>query len=230
MTRVPENTVRRRTLLGVVGLVFVTAGCLGAPGTTVDDPDAVATQVESRYERLDGFQATMVRTVERGGDTATTRANVAFDKGDTLRIAYQTGPKAGTVTVVDDPSATRLLTGEQADSEADAATLGALAGDLVRESEVVYEGTERLDDRSTAVFSITPADENVTERRVWIDTERVVPLRIESTLDADGRQVTETIQFEDVSLGVPQNASGSGFDGAQTSGTAGSAATGGVPS
>lgn len=196
---------RWRTFLGVVGVVLVTAGCLGAPGTRVDDPSAVAEQVESRYDRLDGFRARMVQRVDVGTETRTARATIAFDKGDSLAIAYHTGPKAGTVTVVEDPSA-KLFAGEHAEEPETSAVVGTVAADLVRENDVVFEGTARLDGRPTAVFSITPppeAAESRPTRRVWIDAERVVPLRIESTWTRDGRQVRETIRFENVTLGVP---------------------------
>ncbi|MFB6085035.1 MAG: hypothetical protein ABEJ94_12410 [Halorientalis sp.] len=205
MTPLLQSGNRRRVLLGVVGLVFVTAGCLGAPGTDVDDPAAVAERVESRYERLDGFRATMIRRVAVGNETRTARASVAFDEGDALRVAYETGPKAGEVTVIENPSA-KLFAGERADAGSEAALYGTVAADLVRENEVVFEGTEWLDGRPTAVFSITPpadAAETRPERRVWIDARRVVPLRIESTWVADGQRINETIRFENVALGDP---------------------------
>ncbi len=193
-------------LAGVVGLVFVTAGCLGAPGTEVDDADAVAEQVESRYERLEGFQATMVQRVAVDNETETTRATVAFEKGESLRVAYETGPKAGEVTVVENPSA-KLFSGERADADAEPAALyGTVAADFVRDNDVVFEGTEQLDGRPTAVFSVTPPDDATTtrpERRIWVDVEQVVPRRIESTWTEGGQQVNETIRFENVSLGVP---------------------------
>jgi outer membrane lipoprotein-sorting protein len=204
---------RRRAVLGVVGLVFVTAGCLGAPGTEVDDPEAVADQVESRYETLEGFEATMIQRVEVGNETRTSRADVAFDKDDTLRIAYETGPNAGEVTVIENPSA-KLFAGERADTDVEAsARAGTVAADLVRDNEVVFEGTERLDGRPTAVFSITPpedAAESQPERQVWVDAERVVPPRIESNWTEDGEQVNETIRFENVSLGAPAEATDAG--------------------
>jgi outer membrane lipoprotein-sorting protein len=154
----------------------------------------------------------MVRTLETEDGTATARATVTFDKGDRLRIAYHTGPRAGDVTVIDDPSPARVLGGDAVGrSESDAsAVYGSLAGDLVRENEVVFEGTERLRDRQTAVFSITPptegdGTETRPDRRVWIDAEHVVPLRIESNWTADGESVSETIRFENVSLGAPED-------------------------
>lgn len=205
----PPLRTRRRALLGVVGLVFVTAGCLGAPGTEVDDPNAVADQVESRYETLDGFEATMLQRVAVGNETRTTRATVAFDKGDSLTIAYHTGPNAGEVTVIENPS-TKLFAGDRAETDAEAsARFGTVAADLVRDNEVVFEGTERVDGHPAAVFSITPpedAAQTQPERQVWVDAERVVPLRIESSWTEDGQQVNETIRFRNVSLGAPAEA------------------------
>jgi outer membrane lipoprotein-sorting protein len=198
-----SNRTRRRTLLGVVGLVFVTAGCLGAPGTGVDDPSAVADQVESRYERLDGFQATMIQRFQVGNETTTGRATVAFDKGDSLTVAYHTGPKAGEVAVIENPTA-KLFTGERTGEESEAGALFAtVAADLVRENQVVFEKHERIEGRPSVVFSISPPDdaaETRPQRRVWIDAERVVPLRIESTWVIDGQRVHETIHFENVLL------------------------------
>lgn len=221
MPEMLSGTIRRRTAIGVVGLVLVTAGCLGTPGTEVDNPEAVTDPVESRYEQLDGFQATMIQTVETDDRSTEARATVTFDKGDYLRIAYHTGPKAGSVTVVDDPSPSKLFAGTRTDTQrSDASTFyGTVVADLVRENEVVFDGRERLDGRPTAVFSVTPpgddeAMERSPERRIWIDTDRVVPLRIESNWTADGETVTETIRFEDISLGIP------GYDASAASGGA----------
>src|SRR6056297_3483270 len=159
MSRNHSDNPRRLPLVGLVGLLFVTAGCLAPAGTEIDDSNAVADHVESRYEVLDGFQATMVRTVERGGHNNTTRATVAFDKGNYLRIAYRDGPNAGTVTVIDDPEPSRLFSdGAAATGRADASEVyGALAADLVERNDVVYNGTTRVDGRRVAVYALTPA-------------------------------------------------------------------------
>ena len=208
----PDNP-RRISLVGLVGLLFVTAGCLAPAGTEIDDSKAVAEQVESRYEALDGFQATMVRTVERGQYNNTTRAGVAFEKGNYLRIAYRTGPKAGTVTVIDDPEPSRLLANGAAETvRADASDVyGALAADLVERNDVVFDGTSTIDGHRVAVYSLTPANGSgepeqprLLERRVTVDVERMVPIRLESTWRADDQEITETIRFTDVKLRAPQ--------------------------
>jgi outer membrane lipoprotein-sorting protein len=146
----------------------------------------------------------MVRTVTVDNDTRTTRATVAFDKGETLTIAYRTGPQAGTVTVIENP-AERVFRTEQRRADA-GARVAAVAADLTRRNEVVFEGTQRLDGTVTAVFSIEPpanAAESRPERRVWSDVTRAIPLRITSTWTASGQTVSETIRFTDVSLGEP---------------------------
>ncbi|MFC7133678.1 MULTISPECIES: LolA family protein [Salinibaculum] len=207
MLRPLSNRTGRRALLGVVGLVFVTAGCLGAPGTEVDDPSVVADQVESRYEQLDGFQATMTQRVQVGSETRTARATVAFDKGNALVVEPQTGPNAGEVTIIENPSA-KLFAGQRTATAFEAEALyGTVAADLVRENEVVFERRDRVGGRLAVVFVITPPDsaaETRPERRVWIDAERAVPLRIESTWTEDGQRVAETIQFENISLRAPK--------------------------
>ncbi len=208
----PDNP-RWISLIGLVALLFVTAGCLAPAGTEIDDSKAVAEHVESRYEALDGFQATMVRTVERGGHNNTTRASVAFEKGNYLRIAYRTGPKAGAVTVIDDPEpARRFANGAAETGRADASDVyGALAADLVDQNDVVYDGTSTVDGHRVAVYSLTPANRSgeptqprLIERRVSVDVDRMVPIQVESTWRADGQEITETIRFTDVTLRAPQ--------------------------
>ena len=219
MARQSLDRIRR---VGLVGLLFVTAGCLAPTGTKVENSAAVAEQVESRYENVDGFQATMVRTLNRSTRSTVTRATVRFEKGESLRIAYQSGPRAGTVTVIDDPSPASVFGGTEAaatgaKADADAAEVyGALAGELVRSNEVVYAGADTLDGHRVARFTMTPsanssdgvAQHNLTERQVWIDTERGVPLKVQSTMRASGATVTETIRFRNVTLTARSGSSG----------------------
>lgn len=203
----PPDRRRSVGLLGVVGLLL-TAGCLAPVGTSVDDPQSVAQQVEARYDALDEYQSTVERTVTAGDETATTRALVRFEKGESLRIVHRTGPDAGTVTVVDDPSPSTLLSTDAVASRTAGpetpASYGAFAGHLVASNNVTYGGTAVVNDRPAVVFSLAPpaneTADRLTERRIWIDAERRVPLRIESTWTRDDRTVTEVITFTNTSL------------------------------
>lgn len=200
-------------LLGLIGLLL-TAGCLAPVGTQINNPQSVAQQVETRYDALDEYQTTIERTVTVGDTAATTQAVVRFEKGESLQIAYRTGPNAGAVTVIDDPSPSNLLSTDavaaQTAGAETPASYGAFAGHLVQSNNVTYRGTTVLNDHPAVVFSLEPtANEpagQLTERRIWIDAERQVPLRIESTWVQDNRNVTETIRFTNTSLSVPNTA------------------------
>jgi len=203
----PPDPRRSLRLLGVVGLLL-TAGCLGSAGTAVDDPEPVAQQVEARYDALDTYQTTIERTVSVGETTETARATVRFEKGESLRIARHTGPDAGTVTVVEDPSPATLLSADAAATAIDEteapASYGAFAGRLVESHNVTYRGTAVVGDRTAVVLSLAPTANATasepTHRRVWIDAERRVPLRIESTWERASGDVTETIRFTNTTV------------------------------
>ncbi|WP_134670639.1 sigma-E factor regulatory protein RseB domain-containing protein [Halorussus marinus] len=202
----PPDPRRSVSVLGVVGLLL-TAGCLGPAGTAVDDPESVAQQVEARYDALDEYTTTIERTVSVGETTRTTRATVRFEKGESLRIAHQTGPDAGTVTVVEDPSPATLLSTDAAATATPGAetpaSYGAFAGRLVESHNVTYRGTAVVGDRAAVVLSIDPTNattDRPAERRIWIDAERRVPLRIESTWERESGTVTETIRFTNTSV------------------------------
>jgi len=203
----PPDSRRGLQVFGVVGLLL-TAGCLGPAGTAVDDPEPVAQQVEVRYEALDTYQTTIERTVSFGETTETTRATVRFEKGESLRIAHHTGPDAGAVTVVEDPSPATLLSADAAATAIDAteapASYGAFAGRLVASHNVTYRGTAVVGDRPAVVLSLEPAGNRTagepTQRRVWIDAERRVPIRIESTWERASGDVTETIRFTNTTM------------------------------
>lgn len=217
MTSKPPDHRWSLRLLSVVGLLL-TAGCLASVGTPINDPQSVAQQVETRYDTLDEYQTTIERTVTVGDTTATTQAVVRFEKGESLQVAYHTGPEAGTVTVIDNPSPSNLLSTNVVAAETTAAetpaSYGAFAGHLVQSNNVTYRGTTVLDDNPAVVLSLKPMENEtsgqLTERRIWIDAERRVPLRIESTWEQNNQNVTETIRFTNTSLSIPNTTDASG--------------------
>jgi outer membrane lipoprotein-sorting protein len=219
MPRITAALPRQRAVLAVaVGLLLAGAGCLGT-ADPIEDPDAVAQQVESRHDALDGYRATVVRTVSTGESTVTTRATVTVENPDYRRVEYHTGPRAGEVSVTN-------ATAEPVFSPATRgtgtpATYGALAARLVRGNDVEYLGRTEIRDHEAAVVSLIPANgtdgtsTTVTERRVWVDTERLVPLRVRTTWETADGPVTETIGYRNVSLrtGTDATAGGTGVAG-----------------
>lgn len=204
-----DGTLPYAGLVGLVGVVAVVSGCLAPGGTAVNDPAAVAERVESRYERLDSLDADLVRTTTRNGHTTTSSGTVQFEKRGSVRVTYDSGPRAGTTAVLDLPATDGAGGTNAAAVEANASEVyGAIAADLVRENAVEYERTTRLDGRRVAVVSLTPRDapaevaagRQVVERRVWVDTERAVPLKLEVTATGPDGRVTRTYRLHNVSV------------------------------
>jgi len=101
-----------------------------------------------------------------------------------------------------------LSTSIQHRSESQVPSYGALAAELVRTNNVTVEQTAVLDERKTVVVSVLPHSNEIAEtgdnveRRLWIDSERLIPLQIETTwTKADGQTVTETVRYSNVTLG-----------------------------
>ena len=217
MPRIGTALPRQRTALVVaVGLLLATAGCLGAAGGSFEDPDAVAQQVESRHDALDGYSATVVRTVSTDTSTRTTRATVTVENPDYRRVEYHTGPRAGEVSVT---NATAAPVFSPTTGGTTPATYGSLSAHLVRGNDLEYLGRTELDGRRTAVVSLTPANATGTdgtatllERRVWVDTDRLVPLRVRTTWETADGNVTETIGYRNVSLRTGTDATATGTE------------------
>ncbi|ADQ68918.1 outer membrane lipoprotein-sorting protein [Halogeometricum borinquense DSM 11551] len=208
----PRKQHRRRIALtaGLVGLILL-AGCLSVPGSSISNAESVGDQVQARYDAIDRYEATVTKTVQTTSDTSSVRATVSVDTAESARIEYHTGPRAGTVANIDlssaSPARPSLSTSVQSATDGQVPTYGALASELVRSNNVTVERTTVLDGRQTAVVSLVPnADETngtavSVERRVWVDTERLIPLRIETTWTGEsGETVTETVRYTNVTL------------------------------
>lgn len=166
----------------------------------------MAQQVDARHDELSGYDVTVIRTVSAGELTSTTRATVTVENPDYRRVAYHTGPNAGRVSVTN-ATAEPVFPPTTAGASTPA-TYGELAAKLVRGNDLRYLGRTEVDGHSTAVVSLVPANgtgtgattPNVSERRVWVDTERLVPLRVRTTWETVDGPVTETIRYRNVSL------------------------------
>jgi outer membrane lipoprotein-sorting protein len=198
---------RRHALVGLVGVLLL-AGCIGLPTGGPADADSVGESVQNRYDAIERYSATVTRTVETSSGTASASARLTVDTDDRMRVAYEAGPRAGTVETIDlssDRNAGPVLsTSLQRANDGRAVSYGALASTLVRTNNVTLERTAVIDGRSTAVVSLVPHDaENGSasvERRLWIDTERRIPVRIETTWSDGDESVTETVRYTNVTI------------------------------
>lgn len=205
----PRDSPSRRVLVvGLVGVLLL-AGCSTLPTGGLSDADAVGEHVQQRYDRIDSYTATVTKTVETPTSSASVRARLDVETDERMRLTYESGARAGTTETVDlsasDAARPVLSTGLQRAGDGQRASYGALAETLVRTSNVTLERTTVLDGHRTAVVSLDRAsDANAStsvERRVWIDTERRLPLKVETTwTGADGATTTETVRYANVTV------------------------------
>ncbi|MCD2202263.1 hypothetical protein [Halobacterium sp. KA-6] len=187
-------------------VVSLTAGCIG--GLSADgsvDASAVGDAVEQRYAALNGYDATVTRTVEVGDSTTTARANVTV-RGDRREVTYTAGPRAGETIAGTTDGGPVFDAGTSAGSPATAAGYGALAEALVRTSDVSVERVTTYDGHRAAVVELDP-QENATDdganatRTVWVDLDREIPLKVvTSWTTADGQSASVTVTYDDVTL------------------------------
>ncbi|MCD2204941.1 hypothetical protein [Halobacterium sp. KA-6] len=185
----------------------LTAGCIGGLSTDGSvDADAVGDAVEQRYAALDGYDATVTRTVDVGDSTTTARAAITV-RGDQRQVTYTAGPNAGeTVTSAAD-SGPVFETATSRTGAAAPAGYGALAETLVRTSNVSVDDVTSYEGHQTAVVALdATANEtstgatNVT-RTVWVDLDRKIPLKVvTSWTTANGQPASVTVTYDNVTL------------------------------
>jgi outer membrane lipoprotein-sorting protein len=200
------HTTRRR-LLAAAGLATTsaTAGCIGGltAGSSVDAA-AVERRVEQRYAALDGYEATVTRTVEVGGESAESTAAVRVKRGETRTVTYTAGPRAGETVVESADSGPVFEASLGADTAGTAGDFGALAASVVDAADVSVDRVTTHDGHRTAVLKLTDTDaDDASDRRrtVWVDLGRRIPLRVvTSWTTEDGEDATVTVSYDDVTL------------------------------
>ena len=188
----------------------LTAGCIGGlpVGSSVDTA-VVEEQVEQRYAALDGYTASVTRTVEVGEATSESRARVTVERDGRRTVAYTAGPRAGETAVESADAGPVFDAGLGASTPATPAAFGALAESLFEANNVTVERVTTTDGRRTAVLELTPRDggprANLT-RTVWVDLDRHIPLRVvTSWTTVDGERAWVTVEYDDVTLYEPNN-------------------------
>lgn len=181
----------------------LTAGCIG--GLQVGgslDAGAVGERVEQRYDNLDGYSATVTRTVEVGDDTDVARAEVTV-RGDRREVTYIAGSRAGKTVTVPADAEPVFASALGVDSPATASSYGALAESIVASANVTLDRVTTVDDRRTAVVDLEPKDAAAADltRTVWVDLDRQIPTKIvTSWTTSSGETVSVTVEYDDVTL------------------------------
>lgn len=200
----------RQRVAGATALVVLSllAGCVGSlPAGSGLDAAAVGDEVEQRYAALEGYSATVTRTVEVGDRRTTTSAVVSVDTGDERRVAYTAGPRAGTTVTTPADAGPVFDAGAGVGTTGTPAVYGALAERLVAASDVTLDRVTTRDGHRTAVLTFEPAANDTAAagsaltRTVWVDLERRVPLEVTTTwTNAAGQAVSVTVTYDDVTL------------------------------
>lgn len=205
----PRPPIIRQVALTLTVLVLLLgAGCSAVPQENLSTPAQLGEHVQSRYDSLEYYSATVERSVETPAERATLRAQIAVRTGEWMQIHYLNGPQAGTTEHVslEDRSAPQTMYSLQATpgSRMHPPALGTMATAITRTHNLTLERTTVLDGHLTAVVAIDPIAANASTNRtqhLWVDTQRGIPLKYQSTwTTADGRQVTETIHLSNVTL------------------------------
>lgn len=199
------TTQKRAAVASALVVTALTAGCIG--GLSADgsvDAAVVEERVEQRYAALDGYSASVTRTVEVGDRSSESSATVTVGSDDRRTVTYTAGPRAGETVVRsadDGPVFDAALAGSAPSTPAG---FGALAASLVSASNVSVDRVTNHDGHRTAVVELTPSvDGSAADRThtVWVDLDRRVPLQVvTSWTTASGEQATVTVEYDDVTL------------------------------
>lgn len=215
MPRLPTN--RRIALTVGIVVALLLAGCSAVPSGTVSGPPAqIGEQVQSRYDSIDWYSATVDRSVTTSEGTTTTSASVVVKSGEWMQVTYRSGPRTGTTTHVSlsDTSAPQALYKMQwsGTDQSHPPSLGAMATAVAKTHNLTIDRTTVIDGHVVAVLSIDPRNGTTdpNERQhLWVDTQRRIPLKYVSTwTDTNGQKTTETIQFSNITIHESTNSTG----------------------
>jgi outer membrane lipoprotein-sorting protein len=179
---------------GLAAWVLVTgAACADTPSAR----EVILRAIEER--RSVDYQGVQTTVITRGGKEQRTEQIVKFKRPKLLRIEYLSPPRLDGDVVIDDGSRTRRfvkargvivesagLSGSKPPKSRVQVLRALRSGKL----KVVQEGEEIVARRRTWVVSIAPADPARPKRRLWIDAEHGLPLRVLQT--GPGDRVSDT--------------------------------------
>ncbi len=215
MTRISS-----RLAVGIllVALLTVTAGCMAALSGD-PDPERIADELETRHDQIDDVQGVQVTTVEFDNTTERTVMDVterppSESKYEVIETDSQWQSEGDVVTMSDGQMRSydaeeNTVTEFEFDFNPQTATFGTteLIEETLDNSEVSYEGSDTVADRSVYVISLTDNDMDSTTT-LWVDKEFWYPLKTGTTFEAADTQMTSTMTYEEVEFnqGLPDSA------------------------
>jgi len=205
---------KRKALPAVaVATLLVLSGCAGLTGQLNEgQQQQVADRLSDRLQELDGFEATMTTGVDAGDRSVTTESDIAvnFRTGEYRLEVLEPERSAGDVTVYngsamivyDESENTYRTFDTEISGSAPTTDLSEQFDELLNRTEVIYNGTERVNGQETYKATLVPTNESdqfVDSVTLWVETDRMVPVKMQmsSSRMAD---LTTTVTFSEVEL------------------------------
>ncbi|MFT4921752.1 MAG: outer membrane lipoprotein-sorting protein [Haloarculaceae archaeon] len=197
-----------------VATLLVLAGCSTFVGPLGDQQQQeVADRVEERIQEIDRINATV--SMEIGSDSqsisTTTNVKADFESGEYRTEIVRPEEQAGDVTIfngsamnVYDASENTYRTFEiDAGGSAGMQTnLNETFDRLIEKTDIIYNKTETIDGSEAHKVTLVPTNESesdVESVTMWIEADRMIPVKIQTTLPAMGG-ITTTVTFSDVEI------------------------------
>lgn len=204
----------RRLILriaAVTGLLIVgLAGCAIPPAAGIVD------RAYASFDRLADYQAILELRYTLGGDDQALEIKQAFKKPDRYRLEFLAPPELkGQVTVFDgrtmwfySPQDNEVTVfegaGEDTVGQDQKSLFPGIIDGLRAAGSIKTVGRGRVDNRSAYILELADAaqagDDPVARRRVWIDRETWLPLKVEA-YDASGKRISAAV-YRDVKVNV----------------------------
>jgi len=197
-----------------VALLTVTAGCMALVGDD-PDPEQIAEELDTRHDQIDDIQGVQVVTVETADGTERTVTEVveqppAQAKHEIIETDSE-WQSEGDVMVMNDGQMTNYDAAENtvtefefdfefdADPETMAVTTEEMINQTLENSEIEYEGTDTVADRSVYVLEMTDTESDQTTT-LSVDQEYWYPLKTEMRMTFGDTQQTVTMTYDEIAF------------------------------
>lgn len=203
-----------RTLLALVLVALaVTSGCVGSVGSLDSGltADQISDHVQTKYEQIDSYEATVETRIDGPNTTRTTRSHVVAKPQLGFQYSEYLAPEdmAGDVVVTNATTTWSYDASENSARRFDTSGItqstqpdyGELVEHYQDRYDVTVDGTTTVADRETYVVHLTPknASQQFTgEMTLWVDTERWFPVQQRSSYTIDNETTTVTTTYHDL--------------------------------
>jgi len=203
-----------------VAAMLVLAGCSTTSGPLNEQEQTrVADKLADRLQNIDRVEATVAvdSTLGERSFNSTTHIRANLETGEYRSRVIAPEERAGdvsvfngsTMVVYDASENTVRKTHLESSSAGMRASLDQAFDRVVEETDIIVNGTERVNGRETHKVTLVPvsnasaAAESLT---LWVDADRLLPVKMQTTMSTS-KETTMTVTFSDVTIN-PEFAAG----------------------